>query len=86
MYLRMEPAHLFPARRVLETEDIASDFIENEIGRHDWQNNWPAYKAKQPNLRGRIATWLANAGYVAEPEEIERTIDQLILTRPGRWR
>ncbi len=82
----MEPAHLFRAHQVLETEDIASDFIENEIGRHDWMSNWPTYKAKQPNLRGRIATWLSNAGYVAEPEEIERKIDQLILTRPGRWR
>lgn len=82
----MEPAHLFRARHVLETEDIASDFIENEVGRHDWASNWPKYKAKQPNLRGRIATWLANAGYSASPEEVEHAIDQLILTRPGRWR
>jgi hypothetical protein len=81
----MEPMQHFPARQVLETEDIAADFIENELGRHDWARNWPAYKAK-PGLRDRIATWLASAGYQAEPEAVEKAIDQLILTRPGKWR
>lgn len=83
----MEPGHHFPAHRlVLETDDIAADFVENELGRHDWMNNWPKYKAKHGDVRGRIATWLANAGHVAEPEEIERTIERMMLTRPGRWR
>jgi hypothetical protein len=83
----MEPGHYFPARRILETEDIAADFLENGfIGRHDWMNNWPAYRARHPDLRERIAAWLRDAGYDADPAEIEAKIDQLILTRPGRYR
>lgn len=81
----MNPLLQFKSRHILEMEDVALDFIENEVGRHDWAKNWDVYRAK-PGLRERIAAWLANAGYEAEPEAVEKAIDQLILTRPGRWR
>ena len=81
----MDAALQFRSRQVLETEDIAADFIENEVGRHDWANNWPRYKAKG-DLRKRIARWLINAGYDSTPEAVEQAIDRMLLTQPGRWR
>ena len=83
----MEPGLHFPKRRtVLETEDIAADFVEQELGRHDWMHNWPVYKSKHADVRTRIAEWLKNAGYEADPADIEKTIERMLLMRPGRWR
>ncbi len=82
----MDPAFQFRAKQVLETEDIAADFVENELGRHDWMRNWPVYKSK-PDLRERIATWLKHSGYTsADPADVEEAIERFLRARPGRWR
>lgn len=83
----MEALHLFPARRsVLEAEDAASDFIEQELGRHDWMNNWPTWKQKHPDYRTKLGEWLQRAGYATSSEAVEKAIDDMILRTPGRWR
>lgn len=81
----MNALHHFKTRPALEIEDIAVDFIENELGRHDWMKNWPIYKAK-PRFLDRIAHWLAATGHDATPDDIARRIDQMLLIQPGRWR
>lgn len=73
-------------RHVLETEDLVSTFIENELGRHDWMNNWPAYKSKYPNFLEKIRGYFHRLGEDVNPEEIAKFIDDMIVQRPGKWR
>jgi len=76
-----------------ELLSIAADFLENgPIGRLDWTRNWPQFKTKHPDQDGKsgvqavIADWLTQAGYDADPAEVERTIDQMLIRTPGQYR
>jgi hypothetical protein len=44
-----------------DIRDLAHDFIEQEIGRHDWKNNWVKAKATTP-IEVRIERWLRRNG------------------------
>ncbi len=68
-----------------DTAEIAADFIENEIGRHDWANNWSVIKAKE-NPLARVQAYLTNYGLVADPRKIVAAIDQMVAETPGRWK
>lgn len=76
----------FRPRQILEMEDLVATFVENELGRHDWANNWAAWKTKHSNYLDKIRGFFHQLGEDVNPEEVARYIDQMILTRPGRWR
>jgi hypothetical protein len=78
--------HFKPQRNSLDIEDDVAKFVENELGRHDWAANWPAWKVKHPNYRDKIRKFFWRLGDDIDPDEIVRHIDSMILTRPGRWR
>ena len=77
---------------ILDSErvpDLALDFIENEVGRHDWKNNWPAFKAKHQTpdaLKTVIQTWLDYIGEQCDPTLVIVFIDGLCQERAGKWR
>lgn len=86
MYLqKMEPA-LHYKQRISEADDLAADFIENEIGRHDWMNNWTVWKDKHPDYRERIRTWLEKLGENLPPEDLIQAIDRMKILVPGKWK
>ena len=76
----------YKSRQILEVEDLVAAFVENELGRHDWANNWPAWKAKHPNYLEKIKGYFHHMGEDINPEEIVRYLDNMIISRPGRWR
>ena len=74
-------------RHNLELEDLVTSFVENELGRLDWAANWPMWKTKNPDYLGQIQRFFyRNHGETVDPAEIAQYIDNMILTRPGRWR
>lgn len=68
-----------------DVEDLALTFVEEELGRYDWRNNWQ--RAKQAgNLRQRIIDWLNLIGTRhVDPDEIIDVVDRLVVERAGRW-
>jgi hypothetical protein len=76
----------YRARQILEMEDLVAAFVENELGRHDWANNWAAWKTKYPNFLERIKGFFHHLGEDVDPQEIATYIDRMIIARPGRWR
>ncbi len=66
-------------------EEIAADFIENEVGRFDWVNNWQAIK-KRGDPVARVRAYLLLYDLRANPVEIVNIIDQMAQNNPGRWK
>lgn len=64
-----------------EAIDLASDFIEQELGRYDWMNNW---KAIQP-ADDKIARWLQAIGSDVPTEEVRDAIVHILTHRPKPW-
>lgn len=67
-----------------DTEDLALTFMEEEVGRFDWRNNWPKIK-EQGNARQRVQDWLNAIHVEHNPDEIVSYLDQLLDGRSGRW-
>lgn len=67
-----------------DVEDVASDFVEQELGRFDWRNNWEASKRSGTALP-RIRAWLASQNSQLRAEDIADWIDTTARDRPGRW-
>lgn len=68
----------------MDLENIACDYVENEVGRLDWVNNWNVYKQKH-NVVENVSTWLQSLGLNADPDAVIRCIDLMAETRPGKW-
>jgi hypothetical protein len=68
-----------------DTEDLALTFLEEEIGRFDWQNNWKAVKAKG-NVREKVQRWLKALNVEHNPDEIVAFLDDYTARQAGRWR
>jgi hypothetical protein len=68
-----------------DPEEIAADFIENEVGRFDWMVNWNKIKSKG-NPVHKVMDYLETYGIDADPEEIVDIIDQMVIDNPGRWK
>jgi len=66
------------------TEDLALTFMEEEVGRFDWANNWPKLKA-QGNARQKVQDWLAALQVEHSPDEIVSYLDKMLAERSGRW-
>jgi len=68
-----------------DTEDLALTFLEEEIGRFDWQNNWKTVKATG-NAREKVQRWLEALNIEHSPDEIVTYLDQYVAKQAGRWR
>lgn len=79
------------AEAVLELDDsesvgdIAADFIENEVGRFDWINNWNVISEREDPVE-RVQQYLDNYAIVADARKVVEYINWLALENPGRWK
>lgn len=71
-------------RQQVDVEDLATTFIEEEVGRFDFKNNWEALK-QRTNIRERVRLWLEQLNVDNNPDEVIAAIDQMAASRPGRW-
>lgn len=74
-----------PPARVTEEEayDLACDFIEQEVGRHDWKNNWRdiRHEAEQ-----RVSAWFNRIGLPGvDPTPVISKIDHMTTVLDGVW-
>lgn len=76
----------FRQRSAQDLDDHVATFVEQELGRHDWANNWAVWKVKHPNYLNKIRKFFWQLGDDIDPNEIVQHIENMILTRPGRWR
>lgn len=67
-----------------DTEDLAWLFIEEEVGRHDWRNNWPKRK-ESGKAREQIQSWLEAMKIEHDPDEIISYLDQSVKERAGKY-
>ena len=67
-----------------DTEDLAFTFMEEEVGRFDWKNNWPKIKA-QGNARQKVQDWLTALHVEHDPDAIVEFLDGMVAGRSGRW-
>lgn len=68
-----------------DVADIAADFVENEIGRFDWVNNWSVVRGRE-NVVGLVQAYLTKYGMAADPTAVVAEIDQMAQNNPGRWK
>lgn len=66
------------------SEEIAADFIENEVGRFDWVNNWATIKAEGDPV-AKVRAYLLIYDLRADPVKIVNIIDQMAQNNPGKW-
>lgn len=68
------------------TEDHAIDYLESEVGRHDWQHNWPQHKKNHGKaLRDKVLAWLRHYEIDHDPDAIINYLDDMHKMRPGKW-
>lgn len=67
-----------------ETEDLACDFVEQELGKWDWQGNWDILKAADI-AEQRIADWLMQVKVTHSAKSIEKFLDHRVANLRGRW-
>lgn len=80
----MDFPQFFPAKRNDDVEDTALAFVESELGRHDWQNNWRTAKARGTAMP-RLEAWLRVMDSGVASAEVYAYIDKLVDNRSGRW-
>lgn len=72
-------------RQLLDTEDAALHFVEEELGRFDAANNWKTIKS-QGQAQRRIQDFLNRLNLGNNVQEITEFLDRFFMDRPGRWR
>jgi hypothetical protein len=85
----VEPASVYrPGVHPQDTEDIAFEFMEQEVGRLDWRNNWPKVKANlgPDGTRRKVEAWLRYMGIEYDPNLIIAFLDDMVTNRNGNWR
>jgi len=78
----------FKAKSGPDTEDLALDFMESEVGRHRWNKNWPKWKEQfqdENALRQRINSWLKYIQVEHDPQEIIDYLDRMVENQVGKW-
>ena len=83
--MNVMPELFFRQRHKVDTEDLALTFVEEEVGRFDWQKNWEQVKAKG-DVRQKIERWLEALNVDHSPDEIIAYLDRATAERAGRWR
>ena len=81
----MTPDLIRRTRSPVDTEDLACQFMEDEVGRFDFRNNWAKVKEKG-GVRQRIQQWLEALNADGNPDEIIEYLDRLVTDRAGNWR
>lgn len=70
-------------------EDLAAEFIEQEVGHYDWSKNWPTFKTRFPTqeaLSSRVRQWLDWMEIDHDPQGIVNYLNTMVAERPGKWR
>jgi len=75
---------MFRTKSPPDTEDLALSFMEEEVGRFDWANNWAKLK-ESGGARQRVQNWLSALQIEHDPDEIVSFLDGLTAARSGRW-
>lgn len=63
--------------------------MEQEVGRLDWRNNWPKWKANLGGddvIRRKVQAWLDYLGIEYDPGLIVAFLDDMVKNRNGNWR
>lgn len=69
-----------------DVEDIALSFVEDEVGRFDWMNNWKKFKLRH-NAVSKVRSYLQYLNYPdVKAVDVVKFIDALVDERPGRWK
>ena len=79
------PEMFYRRKSSLDTEDLALTFMEEEVGRFDWQKNWEAVKARG-DVRQKVQRWLEALNVDHNPDDIIAYLDKATAERAGRWR
>ena len=70
----------------LEVHDFAADYIENEVGRHDFLKNWTRHKQKNGDkLKEKVAAWMNYFNVDHDPQALIDYIDSNLAKRRGPW-
>lgn len=70
-------------------DDLAAEFIEQEVGHYDWANNWPVFKARFPDqqsLLEHVRAWLDRMEIDHDPQSVVNYLNAMVTERPGKWR
>lgn len=68
---------------VPSVDDVASDFIEQEVGRHDWVRNWDVVKAREDVVK-MVGDWASGFAMRVDPREVVSHIDAMAKSG-GAW-
>ncbi len=84
----MDAALLYrPGKHPQDTEDLAYEFIEQEVGRLDWKTNWPKFKANHEGiLVQRVQAWLDYLGIEYDANALIQFLDHMVESRNGKWK
>ncbi len=66
-------------------QDVAADFIENEVGRFDWLRNWGVIRS-QGDPVPKVQAYLDTYAITADARKIVAEIDRMAVENPGRWK
>lgn len=77
------------ARRLIERlvpdiEDVAANFIEQEVGRYDWRRNWKSMR-KDHDMVEHARSWLSRYSIHLDPQELITWIDEFVDRVKGNW-
>ena len=69
----------------LHHSDLAAEFVEDELGRHDWSHNW--LKVREGDAKARVQRWLDFYAYEANADEIMRILDGMVEKfKDSKWK
>lgn len=67
-------------------QDIALEYMEGEVGRHDWKRNWQEHKKRHgPALKEKVGKWLKHFEIDHDPQGLIDYIDGELSLRDGKW-
>lgn len=67
-------------------QDIALEYMEGEVGRHDWKRNWKDHKSRHgESLKDRVAAWLKHFEIDHDPQGLIDYIDGELSLQDGKW-
>ncbi|MGV0949067.1 MAG: hypothetical protein ACOYB3_00035 [Azonexus sp.] len=67
-------------------QDIALEYMEGEVGRHDWKRNWQDHKKRHgAALKTKVAEWLKHFEIDHDPQGLIDYIDGELSMKDGKW-
>jgi hypothetical protein len=67
-------------------QDIALEYMEGEVGRHDWKRNWKDHKKRHgTNLKNKVSEWLKHFEIDHDPQGLIDYIDGELSMQDGKW-